>query len=124
MNNFRKDFITKKSSCFKMEQRSPLGKVEGSEDEDPVNESKTNNPFKGSKKNKENKKKSNTTSTETKNEDGSVTVNTVVKRKSGEVKGEYKTDFKDGEATGDDIYVKTNRKGKKKVKYAHGKYEA
>ena len=54
MNNFRKDFIAKKGSCFKMEQRSPLGKVEGGEDEDPVNESKTNNPFKGSKKIKRN----------------------------------------------------------------------
>ncbi len=29
MNNFRKDFIAKKGSCFKMEERSPLGKVEG-----------------------------------------------------------------------------------------------
>ena len=124
MNNFRKDFIAKKGSCFKMEQRSPLGKVEGGEDEDPVNESKTNNPFKGSKKNKENKKKSNTTSTENKNEDGSVTVNTVVKRKDGSTKREFKTDFKDGVATGDDRYVKTNRKGEQTVKYAHGKYEA
>ena len=29
MNNFRKEFIAKKGSCFKMEERSPLGKVEG-----------------------------------------------------------------------------------------------
>ena len=36
MNNFRKDFIAKKGSCFKMEERSPLGKVEGDDKKDPV----------------------------------------------------------------------------------------
>ena len=115
MNNFRKDFIAKKGSCFKMEERSPLGKVEGGEDEDPV------------KENKSYKDKSNVDRSETANEDGSKTVSTTTYRKrgkhAGEVKLETKTDFKDGVGTGSQQVIKTKKSGEKKVKVATGKYK-
>ena len=116
MNNFRKDFIAKKGSCFKMEERSPLGKVEGDENTDPI------------KENKSYKDKSNVERTETSNEDGSKTVSTKTYRKhgkhKGEVKLETKTDFKDGVGTGDAQVIKTKKSGEKKVKVATGKYQA
>jgi len=125
MNNFRKDFIAKKGSCFKMELRSPLGKVEGGEDEEePKPKKSKDKPF---KENKKNKSKSNVDFKETPNDDGTKTVETTTYRKrgkhAGEVKLETKTDFKDGVSTGSQQVVKTKKSGEKKVKVATGKYK-
>jgi len=93
MGNFNKEFQAKRSSCFKREgviKMSPLGKVEGGDDEDPVGDENPNE----------------TTDT--------------VKYKWGKAKGKVKFEFKeerdeDGNVIGHD-HKAYNRKGEIKPK--------